>query len=359
VPTDAKDTTNAAVSAAAASAALSATPAAAVTAAPTGLWEPTFRDVVAARRVVDRYLRRTPFLRPAALGRELGLDVYLKCENLQPTGAFKVRGGVNLFAHSDPVALRRGVVTASTGNHGQSIAFAGRAFGVPVTICVPERANPFKVRAMEGLGATVLQRGANYDECVALGQAWAAGEGLRYVSATDEPYLIAGVGTAYLEMLEDEPELDVFIVPLGGGSNACGACIAAKAINPAAKVIAVQASGAPAFHNSWKTGEMVSTPSIATFADGLATRSAYELPFAILRRLLDDVILVSDEEIAAAVVTLMDTTHQLAEGAGAAPVAAAHKLAGSLRGRKVGLMLSGGNITLEAVRSILAGRVPG
>ncbi len=317
---------------------------------------PTLADVLAARQIVDKYLRRTPFLHPMALGQALGLDVYLKCENMQPTGAFKVRGGVNLFARSPRAELERGVVTASTGNHGQSIAFAGRAFGIPVIIYAPEKANTFKIKAMQNLGATVVQEGATYDDSVANGQARARREGQRYVSASDEPLLIAGVATAYLEMLEEEPALDTFIVPLGGGSNACGACIVAKTINPRARVIAVQAAGAPAFYNSFRAGHVTSTETVNTFADGLATRAAYDLPFGILSRMLDDVILVSDDEIAEAIALLMDTTHQLAEGAGAAPVAAARKLAPQLKGRKVGLMLSGGNVTLDIVARALRTR---
>lgn len=317
------------------------------------LWDPTITDVYRARAVVSRFLRPTPLLKPAALGEVLGCEAWLKCENLQPIGAFKVRGGLNLVSRLTAEERERGVITASTGNHGQSIAFAARAFGVKAVIAAPEGANPYKVEAMRRLGAEVVLRGKDFDEAREWVEEEAQRRGYRYVHSMNEPLLIAGVATAYLEILEEVPDLDYIIVPIGGGSGASGACIVAKSLNPATRVIGVQAERAPAVYQSWRQGRLVETPDCDTFAEGLATRVAFELPFRILRRHLDDMVLVSEEEMKAAVVLLLETAHQLAEGAGAAATAAALKMRDRLAGKRVALMLSGGNITVETLRGIL------
>lgn len=317
------------------------------------LWDPTITDVYRARAVVSRFLRPTPLLKPAALGEALGCEAWLKCENLQPIGAFKVRGGLNLVSRLTAEERERGVITASTGNHGQSIAFAARAFGVKAVIAAPQGANPYKVEAMRRLGAEVVLRGKDFDEAREWVEEEAQRRGYRYVHSMNEPLLIAGVATAYLEILEEVPDLDYIIVPIGGGSGASGACIVAKSLNPAIRVIGVQAERAPAVYQSWKQGRLVETPDCDTFAEGLATRVAFELPFRILRRHLDDMVLVSEEEMKAAVVLLLETAHQLAEGAGAAATAAALKMRDQLAGKRVALMLSGGNITVERLRGIL------
>lgn len=320
------------------------------------LWEPSIADVYRARTVVGRFLRPTPLIRPGALGEALGCETWLKCENLQPIGAFKVRGGLNLVSRLTPDERRNGVITASTGNHGQSIAYAARAFGVRAIIAAPEGANPYKVEAMRRLGAEVVLRGKDFDEARLWVEEEAQRQGYRYVHSMNEPLLIAGVATAYLEILEEVPDLDYIIVPIGGGSGACGACIVAKSLNPAIQVIGVQAERAPAVYLSWKQGRLVETPDCDTFAEGLATRVAFELPFSILRRYLDDMVLVSEDDMKDAVVLLLETAHQLAEGAGAAATAAALKMRNELAGKKVALMLSGGNITVDTLRSILCRR---
>ncbi|MDQ7794246.1 MAG: threonine dehydratase [bacterium] len=317
--------------------------------------EPTIADIYQARKVVSRFLRPTPLLEPFALSRALGFEAWLKCDNLQPVGAFKVRGGLNLVSQLDPSERRRGVITASTGNHGQSIAYAARAFGCKATIAAPEGANPFKVAAMRQLGADVVIHGRDFDEAREWAETTAGREGLRYVHAC-EPPLIAGVATAFLEVLEEVPDLDYLLVPIGGGSGCCAACIVATALNPSLKVIGVQAERAPAVYRSWREGRLMATENCDTFADGLATRVAQDLPLRILRRLLTNMVLVSEEEMREAIVLLLETAHQVAEGAGAAATAAAMKLRGQLEGRRVGLMLSGGNITGEVLRQILAGK---
>lgn len=317
------------------------------------LWEPTVKDVFEARCVVDRYLKATPLLHSGALSRALGCEAFLKCENLQPIGAFKVRGGLNLISRLTGEERSRGVITASTGNHGQSIAYAARAFGVKAIIGAPEGANPYKVEAMRRLDAEVMLYGKDFDEARLKVEEIARREGYRYVHSMNEPLLIAGVATAYLEMLQEVPDLDCIIVPIGGGSGASGACIVARALNPQIRVIGVQAEKAPAVYRSWKEGRLVETGFPATFAEGLATRVAFELPLNIIRKHIDDIVLVSEDEMKDAIVLLLETAHQLAEGAGAAATAAAVKLRKDLQGKKVGIMLSGGNITLDQMRSVL------
>ena len=307
---------------------------------------PTLADVLDARGRISAYLRPTPLYRYPAIDQRLAAEVYLKHENHQPVGAFKVRGGINLISRLDADERSRGVISASTGNHGQSVAYAARLFGVPATICVPEKANPVKVASMRGLGAEVMFYGRNFDEARLHAERLAREGGRRFVHTANEPLLIAGVGTATLEILEDQPRIEVIIVPVGGGHGAAASCIVAKAINPEIKVIAVQSREAPAAFRSWRERRLVED-KVETFAEGLATGTAFEFTQRILWDLLDDFVLVSDDEIAAAVRACWTDTHNLAEGAGAAALAAAMKERSRLRGRKVGLVLSGGNIDFD------------
>jgi len=314
---------------------------------------PTIDDVRAARAFIAAHLPLpTPLLRPDALCATLGVDVRLKLESLLPTSAFKVRGGINLVGR-DPTA-HAGVLAASTGNHGQSLAYAGARFGVPVTIFVPRDANPLKVASMRVLGATVIEHGADYDEARVECERRAAESGTRYVHSGDEPYLIAGVATATLEVLEAWPDVDVLVVPVGGGSGAAGASLAAKAVRPDLQVIGVQSEGAAAAYLSWRAGQAVTTASIETFAEGLATRTAFALPQRMLRERLDDFVLVSDDELRRAHPALLLDAHVVAEGAGAAATAAAWKLRDRLRGKRVALWVSGGNATAASIEAALA-----
>ncbi len=319
---------------------------------------PTLRDVYRARRVIDRFLVPTPLLTPSALAERLGCEVHVKCENLQPTGAFKVRGGLYLLSQLSPEERARGVVTASTGNHGQSVAFAARAFGTRAVVFVPEDANPNKVAAMRRLGAEVVFAGADFDASRVAAEEDAAARGAYFIHSANEPRLIAGVATYTVEILEAIPDLEVLIVPVGGGSGLSGACIAGKAINPALRVIGVQATGAPAVYESWRRRELLTLERADTFAEGVATRVAFELPAQILWPRVDDIRLVSDAEMRRAILTLLETTGLLAEGAGAAPLAAAYQMREELEGRKIGVVLSGGNLTLDGLRRGLAEERP-
>jgi threonine dehydratase len=313
---------------------------------------PTLPDVYRARRTIAPYLRPTPLYRYQGLCDLLGAEVYVKHENHQPVGAFKVRGGLNLVANLSDGERQRGVIGASTGNHGQSIAYAARTFGVRARICMPEESNPGKVAAIRALGAEIVFRGADFDEALDHAQELAAQESYRFVHSANEPHLISGVGTYGLEIVEALPEADTIIVPVGGGSGACGVCIAAKGVNPAVEVIGVQAEKAPAAYLAWK-GEDASGAKMETSAEGLATRVPFDLTQSIMHEHLDDFILVSEDAIRRAIVTLLQTTHNLAEGAGAAPLAAAEQIRDRLAGRTVALVMSGGNLTLDKLRAAL------
>jgi threonine dehydratase len=319
-----------------------------------GVKAPTFADVLEARARIAPHLPRTPVREYPPLGRLVGATVFVKHENHLPTGAFKVRGGINLASQLGPAERERGVVASSTGNHGQSVALGARLFGVKATICVPENANPVKVGAMRDLGADVLSHGADFDDAREHAERLAREHGFRYIHSGNEPLLIAGVATATLELLEDEPRIDTIIVPVGGGSGAAGAAIVAKTIAPSIRVIGVQSASAPAAYRSWRERKLVDD-EMRTFAEGLATRVAFELPQQIMWELLDDFVLVSDDEIRAAQRAMIESTRNLIEAAGASPLAAALSLHDTLAGKRVALIASGGNASPEQLRELLAG----
>jgi threonine dehydratase len=315
---------------------------------------PTFDDILAAREFVSRYLPRTPLMRVERLSEILGCDYYAKCENLQPVGAFKVRGGVNLVGTASGEEIRAGLISASTGNHGQSIAYAGRLFGARVIIYAPaENVNQTKMQAMRDLGAEVRLLGRDFDEGRIEAERIARQEGYRFVHSANEPKLIAGVGTIGLEIFDDLPDVDVIIAAAGGGSCASSICIVAKQIHPRTRVIAVQSERAPALWHAWRNRTLDPYPTMETEHEGLATRVPFELTNKILWDLLDDFVLVSDEEINGAIRLLAQHGKQVAEGAGAASLAAAIKLQDQLRGKKVVGILSGGNIPLERFAALL------
>jgi threonine dehydratase len=314
---------------------------------------PCLADVLAARRRIAPHLPRTPLFSYPQLDELVGTRVYVKHENHQPVGAFKVRGGVNLVAQLSEDERERGLIASSTGNHGQSIAFAARLFGVKARICIPERSNPVKVAAMEGLGAELVVAGDRFDDARENAERLAAEHGYRYVHSGNEPHLIAGVATETLEIVEQEPEVEAVIVPVGGGSGAAGACVVAAAVNPELKVIAVQSEAAPAAYRSWREARPVEAPD-QTFAEGLATRAPFELPQQIMREHLHDFVLVSEDEIRAAQRAMIERTRNLIEAAGAATLAAALRLADELRGRRVALVASGGNVSREQLLEVLA-----
>src|SRR5213079_2326476 len=314
---------------------------------------PKLQDILLAQKRIRPYLARTPLHSYPAINELVGTTLFIKHENYQPVGAFKVRGGINLISQMGPDERQRGVIAASTGNHGQSVAYAARLFGVKAIIVVPEKANPGKVAAMQGMGAEVIFYGVTYDESKLHCETLAREHGYRYIHSGNEPLLIAGVATEGLEMLEDEPDLEVIIVPIGGGSGASGTCIVAHTLNPSIRVIGVQAEASPAAYESWQQGRLIETTN-RTMAEGLATGRAFELPQEIMRQMLHEFMLVSEEEIMQAMVWLLERAHTLAEGAGAASLAAAYRLRDELQGKKVGIVCSGGNASLEQLKRVLA-----
>ena len=313
-----------------------------------------FNDIVAAREFISPYLAKTPLVHLSKISDELGCDYYAKLENLQPIGAFKVRGGVNLVGTASEDEKANGIVSASTGNHGQSIAYGGRLFDTRVIIYAPaENVNHAKVEAMRKLGAEVRLHGRDFDEarleCERVGRE----EGMLYVHSANEPKLIAGVGTIGLEILEDLADVDVILAPAGGGSCASGTCMVMKHLKPSVRVIAVQSDAAPAMWHAWRNRNLEPYPTMKTEHEGLATRVPFEMTNRILWELLDDFVLVSDAEIRDAIRWLALNAKQVAEGAGAASLAGAIKLRDQLRDKKVVGILTGGNIPPERFASVL------
>jgi threonine dehydratase len=308
------------------------------------------RDILQARSVLRRYLTPTPLYRHALLSARLGFDAYVKHENHLPIGAFKVRGGLNLFANLGERELKHGVVAATRGNHGLSLAYAARLFGSRCLIYVPRGNNPEKNALMEAHGAEIVEWGRDFDDARLEAEARAQGDGMRYVHPANEPLLVAGVGTLALEVAESLPELDAIIVPMGSGSCAAGTVVALRALLPHVRVIGVQAERAPALARSLAAGRLVSTDSADTFAGGLATRFAYELPFELLRDQLDTVVLVTEEEMREAVREALETTHNVAEGAAAGAYAAARKIRSTLAGKRVVIVHTGQNTDRNTLR---------
>jgi threonine dehydratase len=305
---------------------------------------PDLADVLAARQRIAPYLQPTPLYRYPALDAMTGAQLRVKHENHQPVGAFKVRGGVNLVSQLGTGERRRGVISASTGNHGQSVAYAADLFGVRAVICMPEQANPVKVESVRALGAEVVFHGQDFDDAREHCEKLAAQHRYRYIHSGDEPALIAGVATYTLEILEAQPDTEVIVVPIGGGSGAAGACVVAKAVRSSVQVIGVQSEAAPAAYRSWRAGALVEDAT-GTFAEGLATRTAFELPQRILRDRLDDFVLVSEAALKTATRLMIEKTRNLVEPAGAAALAAVLAAPQRFAGRKVAIVCSGGNIS--------------
>ena len=311
-------------------------------------------DVLHARRTIGVHLAPTPLHEHRTLSALVGTRILVKHENHLPTGAFKVRGGLNLVGQLAAADRNRGLITASTGNHGQSIAFAAGVFGARAIICVPQNPNPTKLARMRALGAEIVEHGQDFDEARERCEALAAERGYRYVHSGNEPLLIAGVGTHTLEILEQCPDVDTIVVPIGGGSGAAGACIVAKAVDPKIRVIGVQAAAAPAAFRSWQAKALISD-EMNTAAEGLSTRVPFELPQSILWRHLDDFLLVSEDEIAEATRLMIEHTCNLVEGAAASPLAAVLRLRETLENHTIVIICTGGNIAPAQLASLFAG----
>ncbi len=312
---------------------------------------PTFQDILEARKIIQKYLSRTPLYSYPQVNQLLDAKVYIKHENHMPTGAFKTRGGINLISHLKRDQREKGVITASTGNHALSIVYACNLFGVSVTIVMPEKSNPTKVKAIRSLGANIVFFGRIFDESKDYAEKLAGERQARFIHPANEPYLIAGVGTYALEIFEEVPSLDFLIVPVGGGSGASGCCIVKEAVYPGCQVVAVQSEMAPAAFLSWKSGKIIKD-KMETAAEGLATEVGYELTQEILRDYLADFVLVSEEEMVQAILLIMELIRNMAEEAGASPLAAALKIKQRLKGKRIALVLSGGNISMPRLKQI-------
>ncbi|WP_298863556.1 threonine/serine dehydratase [uncultured Gimesia sp.] len=314
---------------------------------------PTFQDVQEAVTHVRQVLSPTPLYEWPGLSLLTGTKFYLKHENYQPVGAFKVRGGINLVGTLSEAERQAGIMGCSTGNHGQSLAYAARKFGVKCTIVVPKNNNPDKVRAIKLLGAEIIEQGEDFDEAKQyLEQVLVDGK-RRYVHSGNEPKLIAGVGTQAIEIFEKLKTPDVIVVPVGMGSGVCGTGIVARHLNPSTEIIGVGAENAPANQLSWKAGSMQTTESALTWAEGVATRSSAELTQEIMKSVVDDFLLVSEDEMRIAAYHIMKETHNLVEGAGAAALAAILKNQDRFQGKTVVAVLSGGNLNLAELPEIL------
>jgi len=315
---------------------------------------PTYEDVLAAAAVVRRFVKPTPLYEWPALSKLLGCRYYLKHENHTPTTAFKVRGGIYLVSRLSDEQKHRGIICCTTGNHGQSLAYACRLFGARCVVVVPVNANPDKIAAMRALGAELVEYGRDYDEARDHCEAVREREGFRYVHSANEPELIAGVGTFALEIYDDLPDPDVILTAVGLGSGICGIALVAAARRPATHVIGVQSEGAPSVTLSWRAGKSVETGTPQTFAEGMATRKPAEMTLEIMRRHVHDMVLVTDDELREAIRLLLRVTHNLAEGAGAASTAAAFQLLEQLAGKTVVGVVTGGNLDLRELRHVLS-----
>lgn len=319
----------------------------------------TFADVEAAAERLRPHLTPTPVREYPRLNEDVGhgLRVFVKHENHHPTQSFKIRNGLNAVLGRSAAVRARGGIGASTGNHGMAIAYAGRLTGTPITVCVPLGNNPEKNAAIRALGATLVEAGRTYDETVAECQRLRDAGDLALLHSTNDPLVVAGAGTMTLEYLAQAPELDALVIALGGGSQSVGAITVARQLRPSLKVYAVGARGAAAQYESWRRGEMLSGQPADTFAEGIATGSAYALTFEALREGLAGFVQVSDAEIRAALRDLLRYTGNLAEGAGATGLAGLRVLAPTLAGLRVGIVMCGGNLSVaELTKTLLEGR---
>jgi len=310
-------------------------------------------DIIKASKNVYRYLQPTPLRHYQILSDRVGTDIWLKHENHNPTCAFKVRGGLNCVASLSEKQKQAGIFTASTGNHGQSIAYASKEYGIDATIFVPNGANLGKVESMQSMGATVEYYGKDFDDARAGALKASQSVGGVFVGPTDE-VLIAGVGSYTLEIMKELPYVDVIIVPVGAGSGVCATSIVAKTINPKVKVIGVQSKQSPAQQRSWKNQRMIEADN-TTIAEGMATGVPFINTQEIMHQYLDDFILVDDKDIIKATKTLIETSHNLIEEASAATFAAALKMHSQLKGKNVVLIMTGGNIAMQNLGNLFGG----
>lgn len=325
--------------------------------------EKHFRDVIdqvnmlevfKARRVVQKTLPRTPLARYERLCADLGADIYVKHENHLPTNSFKVRGAVNFMAHVTPEVQRHGIVVATRGNHGMAVAWAAREKGVFCHVVVPENNDPEMNAAITSYGAQLIVKGADFYEAQDYCEELAENAGYYYLRQGNEPHLITGIAVMGVEIFEELPEVDVILMPIGGATGCAALATVIQGINPKVELIGVQARNIPSFYESWKQKKKVTVPLADTVADGLAARSVFEVPFLILKDMVSDVVLLTEDELLEGVRLALRYTHNLAEVAGAAALAAAFKIREHLAGKKVVAVMTGGNMTYGKLARVCA-----
>jgi len=312
------------------------------------------KEIQKAQKVIEGVTVKTPFTHAPLLSQRVGADVYLKKENLQLTGAFKLRGAYTKIASLSDEERQKGVIAASAGNHAQGVAYSAKIFDIPAIIVMPEATPLLKVQNTKALGAEVILRGENYDEAYAFAIKKAEEEGLTFIHPFADDKVIAGQGTVALEMLDACAELDYVVVSIGGGGLIAGVASAIKQINPAIKVIGVVAAGAPAMYNSVQAKVAIDSMSVRTIADGIAVRDVTPKNLEYILESVDEVVKVDDEEIASAILFLLERQKLVVEGGGAAGVAAImHKKFDFKEGSKIATILSGGNIDVQMLSLII------
>jgi threonine dehydratase len=323
----------------------------------------TLQDIKEAQRNIKDYIHKTPLVYSNSISSMTGLDVYLKLENLQKTGSFKIRGATNKISRLSVEEKRRGVVTASAGNHAQGVALAAGRFGIKAAVVMPEKSSISKQLATKGYGAEVILHGSSFDEALQYARTIERERGCIFIHTYDDEDLIAGQGTIGLEIFDELPDVNSVIVPIGGGSLISGISIALKGQKRDIQIIGVEASAAAAMYTSRQKGKNTAIDSLPTIADGIAIKRIGDLTFPIIQELVDEIVTVEDEEIAAAILLLMERKKTVVEGAGAAPISAIMNGKTVIKGKKTVLVLSGGNIDMNILERVIekglvkAGRV--
>jgi len=312
----------------------------------------TLKDFIETRARIAPHIKHTPLLTSRQLSEATGYDIRLKAEMFQRVGSYKVRGPFNKFALMSEADKKRGVVCSSAGNHAQGVALAARIHGIRAVVCMATNATPAKIAATKGYGAEVVLHGTIWDEANEKAKELVAKEGLTYVHPFDDAQLIAGQGTLGLEIVQDWPEVDAVVVPIGGGGLISGVSMAVKSHNPKARVIGVESSDGPAMQRSVQSGKL-ETIDCKTIIDGLRVRRAGELNFSVVQRFVDEIVALPDREIFDAMIWVMERCKLVVEGAAAAPVAALlHGLVKLPASSRVAVVLSGGNVNLDQLRGL-------
>jgi threonine dehydratase len=304
----------------------------------------TIKGILKARSAILPYIHRTNLLFCSGLSRIIGCEAFVKHENHLPTGSFKIRGALNFLQTIPKENIANGILVSTRGNHGLAMAWAGQWFNTPCTVVVPENNNPEINRIIESYGAELIVHGHDFYDAQFYCDELVAAAGYYYVEQGNEPGMLNGIGTMGLEIFEDLPDVDVIICPIGGGAGCASLLKVAQAVNPDVEIIGVQAEKAPAFFRSQEKGEWVVLDEAETIADGLAARSVFQLPYVIMKDHIKEVVLLTEDEILEGIRLALTTTHNLAEGAGAASLMAAVKIKEKLKDKKVVLIMSGGNL---------------